>query len=308
MRIFLTGASGFLGARVLHHLLAQGHEVAVILRRSARPWRFDSQMNATTIITGDLTRPESYAGSLATFAPETVIHLAWWGVSGQDRDDPRQLDNLNCSLALLERAAACGVLNFIGIGSQAEYGPSESIIDESAPTCPTTVYGATKLATFQLSKQLCRLSGIRFVWLRIFSVYGPADEPVWLIPSVTLSLLRGECPVLTAGEQLWDFLHVEDVAIAICAVVSTTTAIGVFNVGSGTIATIRSVVEHLRDIVSPGAPLEFGGLPYRPDQVMHLQADITRLTRATDWRPGIPLNDGLKQTAKWFREHQERYC
>jgi UDP-glucose 4-epimerase len=308
MRVFLTGASGFLGACVLHRLLTQGHEVAVVLRQRGRPWRFDSGMKATTIITGDLTRPDSYAGSLARFAPETVVHLAWWGLSGRDRDDLRQLDNLNYSLALLERAAACGALNFIGIGSQAEYGPRESIVDENAPTCATTLYGAAKLATFQLGKQLCRLSRMRFAWLRIFSMYGPADEPVWLIPSVTLSLLRGERPALTPGEQLWDFIHVEDVAAAVCAVVSTTAATGVFNVGSGTVATIRSIVEYLRDIVLPGAPLEFGGLPYRPDQVMHLQADITRLTRATGWRPGIPLSDGLKQTAEWFREHQERYC
>jgi UDP-glucose 4-epimerase len=182
------------------------------------------------------------------------------------------------------------------------------VIDENALTCPTTLYGATKLATFQLVKQFCRLAKMRFAWLRIFSTYGPADEPGWLIPSVTLSLIRGELPALTRGEQLWDFVHVEDVATALCAVVATTTATGVFNVGSGTVATIRSIVEYLRDIVSPEARLEFGGLPYRPDQVMHLRADVTRLRQATGWRPEIPLSDGLRQTAEWFREHQERYC
>jgi nucleoside-diphosphate-sugar epimerase len=307
MKVLLTGASGFFGGFVFPRLLAEGHRVGVLLRRSSKPWRLAQRIEAASSIVGDLAEPDSYRNALASFAPEAVIHLAWGGVNNRDRDDQHQVDNLTGTLTLLKQAASCGAGHFIGIGSQAEYGPRSRIIDEDAPTRPTTIYGATKLATCLLTQQLCRTSGIRFAWLRIFSAYGPGDNPSWLIPSITLSLLRGERPALTRGEQLWDFLHVEDVAAAICAVASATTATGVFNVGSGATATIRSIIEHLRDMASPGAPLGFGALPYRPDQVMHLQADITRLTSATGWKPKIPLTDGLEQTVGWFRDHRERY-
>lgn len=307
MKVLLTGASGFFGGYVLPRLLAEGHNVGVMLRQSSRPWRLAQSMEATTLIVGDLAEPASYGDALANFAPEAVIHLAWWGVNNRDRDDQRQVDNLTGTLTLLKQAGCCGARHFIGLGSQAEYGPRNSFIDEDASTRPTTVYGATKLATCLLAQQICRVSGMRFAWLRIFSAYGPGDNPSWLIPSITLSLLRGERPALTRGEQLWDFVHVDDAAAAICAVASTATAAGVFNVGSGATATIRSIVERLRDVASPGAPLGFGDLPYRPDQVMHLQADITRLTSATGWKPRIPLTDGLQQTVGWFREHRHRY-
>jgi UDP-glucose 4-epimerase len=307
VNVFLTGASGFLGSRVLSRLLRDGRRVAVLLRPSSDLWRISQNLQAVTPVMGDLKEPSSYAEALARFEPDTLIHLAWWGVQNQHRDDPHQVANLGATLALLEKAAASGVRHFIGLGSQAEYGPSKNVIDENAPTRPTTVYGVTKLATGLLGEQFCRRVGIRFAWLRIFSSYGAGDDPSWLIPSTALSLLRGERPALTKGEQLWDFVHVDDVAAAICAVADTCEAAGVFNVGSGTVATIRSIVERLRDLVTPGAPLGFGELPYRVDQVMHLQADIQRLTMATGWKPKISLAEGLQQTVEWFREHRDRY-
>jgi len=132
-------------------------------------------------------------------------------------------------------------------------------------------------------------------------------DPSWFILSTILGLLRGERPPLTKGKQLWDFLHAGDVARAVCDVAFTATASGVFNVGSGKTVTIRSVVERIRDLVAPGAKLGFGELDYRPDQVMHLQADIRRLRSATGWQPSVTLTDGLRQTVEWYSDQRNRY-
>src|SRR5207237_10718042 len=102
-----------------------------------------------------------------------------------------QIGNLNHTIELLKVAIDCGARHFVGLGSQAEYGPCQGTIDESTSTHPTTLYGATKLSTFHLTDQICRLSRIRFAWLRLFSSYGPLDDPAWLIPSTILALLRG---------------------------------------------------------------------------------------------------------------------
>jgi nucleoside-diphosphate-sugar epimerase len=148
---------------------------------------------------------------------------------------------------------------------------------------------------------------MRYVWLRIFSTYGPRDHLRWLIPYVTMTLLRGERPSLTEGRQQWDYIHVADIATAVAAVVDDVDAEGVYNVGSGRVVTVRRVVERIRDLIDPSLSIGFGELLYRPDQVMHLEADISRLQRATGWTPRIDLDEGLALTVDWYRANRARY-
>jgi nucleoside-diphosphate-sugar epimerase len=103
------------------------------------------------------------------------------------------------------------------------------------------------------------------------------------------------------GTQEWDWLHVDDVARAIVAVAEAPTAVGVFNLGSGCAVPVRRAIERIRDLAAPGMELTFGEIPFRPDQVMHMQADISRLKAATGWAPSIPLDEGLAATVAWYR-------
>jgi nucleoside-diphosphate-sugar epimerase len=114
-------------------------------------------------------------------------------------------------------------------------------------------------------------------------------------------ILAGRRPKTTLGTQTWDWLHVEDVARAIIAVATTQTAEGVFNLGSGKAVRVRNVIERIRDLVAPQMQLVFGEIPFRPDQVMHMQADNSRLRRATGWAPRISIEEGLEGTIAWYR-------
>ncbi|MBX9749591.1 MAG: GDP-mannose 4,6-dehydratase, partial [Roseococcus sp.] len=114
-------------------------------------------------------------------------------------------------------------------------------------------------------------------------------------------MLAGRRPKTTLGTQSWDWLHVEDVARGILAVATHGTASGVFNLGSGRAVRVRDVVERIRDLAAPGMELVFGEIPFRPDQVMHMQADISRLGGATGWAPRIAIEEGLTGTVEWYR-------
>jgi nucleoside-diphosphate-sugar epimerase len=299
-RIFLTGASGFIGACLAKKMVERGYAVAVLLRPGKMPWRLAGIMDRLAVINGDLSAPESYSAALAAFRPDILIHLGWSGVAGAERNNPAQNDNVKNSLSLMESAFYAGVRSVIGMGSQAEYGPCASKISESTPTQPTTLYGRAKLETCLQGAKLALKSGADFTWLRLFSVYGPADEPSWLIPYVIHKLLDGERPALTAAEQCWDYLYIDDAAEAVLAIVDTG-AKGIFNLGSGRCVVLREVMTRLRDLINPQAALGFGEIAYRPDQVMHLEADITALTAATGWKPRVALEEGLRETVEWFR-------
>jgi len=237
------------------------------------------------------------------FQPDTVFHLAWYGVGNRYRNAEAQIgNNLQSSLSLLRMAIDSGCQTWVGLGSQAEYGLYNTAIEEGSPTNPTTLYGATKLCTYLLTKQLTCEQDMRFAWLRLFSSYGPKDNREWMIPYVIQALQRGDKPSLTAGEQKWDYLYVEDVATALFQVADCHKAHGVFNLGSGQAQTLRGIVETIRDLIDPSLTLGFGDVPYRSDQVMHLQANITKLCEVTGWMPQTTLEDGLRKTVEWFKK------
>lgn len=303
-RILLTGATGFLGASVLRRLVAERRDVVVMLRPPGDRRRIVDLLGKCRVLTGDLDDVAGYRRQLLEVAPEAVLHLAWSGVKGADRNSLLQFRNVSATTNLFEAALEAGCRTFIGLGSQGEYGPQPGRISPTAATKPTTLYGAAKLAAGLLVDRAAASTGVKAAWLRLFSAYGPDDDPSWLIPYVIRTLIERKCPRLTAGEQVWDYLHVEDAASAVVAALDAG-ATGFHNLGSGRCRPLRAVVEQIRDRIDPRLPLGFGEVAYRPDQVMHLEADIDSLTRATGWKPGIPSEQGIAQTVDWYLANHE---
>jgi UDP-glucose 4-epimerase len=307
MRLLVTGATGFLGAHLLRRLAGEDAAVAILLRPRADAWRIEQLRPRLTEIVGDLNEPGSYADAVREFAPEALAHLAWAGVGNRRRNELSQVEeNLFATLELLKVARDAGCRAWLGMGSQAEYGPLNARIGEDAPTRPTTLYGAAKLSACVLAEQLCRQFDMRFVWLRLFSSYGPMDDPGWMIPHLILKLLRRERPDLTEGTQRWDYVYAADVAEAIYLTLRNEGASGVFNLGSGEAEPLRAVVERVRDLIDPSLPLGFGEVPFREDQVMHLEADTARLC-ALGWSPRVGLAEGLAKTVEWYRDNRDKF-
>lgn len=301
MRIFLTGATGFLGSYLAEELVRHGHDVAVLLRAGSDTWRLADVLPRLRRIDGSLADAGQFAAALHAFRPQVVAHLAWHGVAGAARNDTAQAENIVQTVHLAALSAELGVSTFVGAGSQAEYGPYDRAIMEQDETQPTTLYGWAKLAAGKMAERICSDRAMRFAWLRIFSTYGAKDAEHWLIPSTIRKLAQGERMPLTAGEQRWGFLHARDAAAAFRTVIETPAASGIYNVGAAEAPRLRDTIEMLRDLMHSKTELGFGDVPYRPDQVMVLQADIARLG-ALGWRPQVALRDGLKEVAAWYAQ------
>ncbi len=300
-RILVTGASGFVGAAVADLAARQGHHVTILVRNPSAP-RVVALAGQCAIAVADLADNHAVGAALAQAQADIIIHSAWEGVGGPDRAGDIQLDNIRTTVALLDAAIVVGVRRFIGIGSQAEYGRHDRRIDESAATQPFLLYGAAKLSAYHLTRQRATEAGIGYAWLRLFSPYGPGDNPNWLIPSVVGQILAGKAPRTSPGTQKWDYLHIVDAAQGILAAALTDGAQGVFNLSSGRAITVRAIVEHIRDLACPGLALTFGDMPFSPNQIMHLEGDPGRLTATTGWTPHIALEDGLVTVVDAMRQ------
>ncbi len=301
MKLFITGGSGFVGAATVRAALAAGHEVTAPVRASSHSARLAPLAGRYTHLVLDISDHAALAGALAVHRPDAIIHCAWSGVANAARFDQNQIsENIATVCALVEAGAAAGCKAFIGTGSQGEYGAGSTMLEDAMPE-PTTLYGAAKVAALYLTRQLAAQTGMRHAWLRLFSTYGPNDNDVWLIPSLINQMLRGQRPQTTLGTQYWDWLHIDDVARGLLATATTPTAAGIFNLGSGEPVQVRKAIEAIRDLAAPGMELVFGEIPFRPDQVMHMQADNTRLRHATGWSPQVTFAEGIAGTVAWYR-------
>jgi nucleoside-diphosphate-sugar epimerase len=301
-RAFVTGASGFIGAAVARRLVAEGVPTAVLMRPSSNPWRLGPSLPKLTVIEGSFHEPAGYEAALADFAPDTVFHLAWHGVGRARRDDLEQVRvNVPGTMDLFAASARAGARCFIAAGSQAEYGPSDRRIDESHPTRPVTLYGAAKLATLTVLERLAAAHSVRLAWLRVFSVYGPQDDENTLVSMLIRRLLAGERPAVTSGDQLWDYLHVDDSAAAFLAVARSDAA-GVFNVGAGVAPPLRDTMALVRDLIDQSLEIGFGEVPLGRGAVNTLEPDVRRLQSAVRWAPQITLADGLRATIEAERQ------
>jgi UDP-glucose 4-epimerase len=300
MRIFVTGASGFLGSYLVADLVEHGHEVAVLVRPDAPvPWRLNGLIDRTTVVTGSLDDIPALRSPLEAFGPHGVAHLAWHGVGNMDRNSSSQARNIVDAVELSVMAAQIKSKVFVGAGSQAEFGPYPRRISPTDATYPTTLYGKAKLAAAHMTKQIAQDAGMRFAWLRIFSTYGPKDAHHWLIPNFIRTLARGEKMSLTACQQQWGFLHARDAASAFRIVLTHPDASGFFNVGHPDAPVLRDTLTFLRDLINPDAVLGFGEIDYRSDQVMILQADTKHLADL-GWEPQVNPDEGLRETVAWY--------
>jgi len=299
MRILVTGPTGFVGSYLIEELLERGHKVCAIVRPGSNAWRLSSVRDRVQFITGSLDDVPALRSAIADFGPDAIAHLAWWGVRNADRNSPVQARNIGPTVELVALAAELGVKILVGAGSQAEYGQYHRAISEDDPTRPTTLYGMAKVASATMAAEVAHRNGMRFAWVRLFSTYGPKDHDHWLIPQLIRALKAGERMPLTKAEQLWGFLNVRDAASGIRTVIEADAASGAFNLGSPDAPPLRETILAIRDLVDPAGELGFADIPYRPDQVMVLKADVTRLL-GLGWRPRIALTAGLQEMVSWY--------
>jgi nucleoside-diphosphate-sugar epimerase len=302
MRCLITGATGFVGGWLLKRLKEDGHRLAVLVRPTSDLWRIEPWLDEVTILQGDLSNIVSAAGKIKEFAPEWIFHLAWsGGHSSAYHFDPNQVyANVPGSLELMRIAAASGAAVFVNLGSCVEYGVYRVPVRETDAVQPANLYGAAKHAVELLGEKLCPRLGLRFASFRLFWAYGPGDDDARLLPSLYRKLLRGERHAMTPGEQLWDLSYIEDVIDALVKVAETPDAAGFFNLGSGEPVSIRSVAQMVGAALGREELFGIGDLPYAAGQIMHLQADVSRLRAATGWEPKVSLAEGLRRTKDWY--------
>jgi nucleoside-diphosphate-sugar epimerase len=307
-RALLSGASGFVGANLARRLLADGHEVHVLLRPGHKPWRVEDIRKDVTVHDADLGDREAVERAMEASKPDWVFHLAAHGAYPAQRDvDQMIATNVQGTVNLLNAAVASGVESFVNAGTSSEYGYKDHAPAEDEWLEPNSDYAVTKAAATMYCRHTAQRTGLPISTLRLYSVYGPFEEPSRLVPTLIVKGLEGKLPPLVNPDVARDYIHVDDAcdAFLLAATTRDQEAGVVYNVGSGVQTTLREIVAAARRILGVEAEPVWGSMPERSWDTNVWVSNPSKIKARLGWSPRHDLDSGLRETVEWFRLHPD---
>lgn len=301
--IAITGATSSIGVALCEACVQQNIKVIAIVQPNSSKKNTLPSSELVTIVESDI---EDYAKiDTSVIKADALIHLAWKSTNGAAlRDDTHaHTANIECCLQAVELASRLECEVFIGAGSQAEYGRTDEVLTENTECHPETAYGMAKLCAGQMSRLLCEQKGIRHIWTRILSAYGPYCNLRTVISYTINELINGREPELSDGRQIWNFIYTGDIAEALIALAKKGKNNRIYVIGSKDTRKLSDYLLETGRVLAPDITIGLGRRPYNADAVMHLECDITPLIEDTGYTPSTAFADGIIKTADWMRDY-----
>jgi UDP-glucose 4-epimerase len=307
-RVVLTGATGFVGANLARRLLQDGHEVHLLLRPEHNPWRIASVQDDLRLHIVDLRDANPLTRAVRDIRPEWIFHLAAYGAYSSQADVAKMVEtNISGTINLVNAGLAVGFGAFVNTGSSSEYGLKDHPPSELEALNPNSHYAVTKASATLFCRFTAQARSVHLPTLRLYSVYGPYEEPSRLIPALITRGLSGALPPLVNPEVARDYVHVDDVSEAYIRAASHPTSEpgAVFNVGTGEQTSLCQAVAIARRLMAIPAEPSWGSMPNRQWDTHVWVADPAKIMRELGWHPRFSFAEGLRETTEWFRQHSE---
>jgi dolichol-phosphate mannosyltransferase len=303
-RALVTGAAGFIGANLIRRLIADGHEVIAVTRTGGTPWRLEDVRTEVEVLELDLSDASAIKRAVIPARPEWIFHLAAHGAYSWQTDiDTMIRVNIGATAALLAAARDVQVQAFINAGSSSEYGLKDHAPREDEWLEPNSLYAVTKAAGTHLTA-LAANDGLPAMTLRLYSIYGPWEEPGRLVPALIREAMRGMLPALVEPQTARDFVYVDDCCDALLRAAQGGAPSGpgvILNIGSGTQTQLDELVGVARSALGVSAMPEWGTMDKREWDTSYWVSDPRAAREHLGWYTSTSLGEGLASTLEWLR-------
>ena len=300
MRVLLTGINGFIGANMARRLLKEGHEVHAFVRNGPG-WRIKDIESQLNIYQADITRHVHTDYLIKRIKPEAFLHLATFGAYPDSQKDVQKIFDVNVMGLVNLLNSYSGHEVFINTSSSSVYGNREVAMNERMELLPKDHYGASKAAAEIECRTRTRIDGARIINTRLFSAYGPYEEPTRLIASTINHCLKNEPMSFTAGTQMRDFIHIQDIEDAYMMLLKRPDLAGeTLNIGTGQQWSVKEAVETiLLQVPTYKGKCHFGKIPTRSDETFNWVADTSKTSELLGWKAAIEFKKGIRKTVEW---------
>jgi nucleoside-diphosphate-sugar epimerase len=273
MKVLVTGATGFVGRHAVHCLLERGHEVTAVGRDPAKARALDWR-EAPSFIARDIhASPPDPQWS----RHDAVMHLAWPGLPHYD--NPAHLERtLDADYEFIEALVGNGLRHLLVSGTCLEYGLRDGPMREGDETAPQNPYAQAKDTLRKRLQALRARRPFTLQWARLFYMHGPGQNPNSLLARLDRAAADGSASFdMSPGDQLRDYLPVEQVASRLVTLLEHPQLDGITNVCSGKPITVRALAEERLRALGSGLKLNLGALPYQGHEPMAFWGDPSRL-------------------------------
>jgi nucleoside-diphosphate-sugar epimerase len=248
---------------------------------------------------------EAVARVVSQIQPEWVFHLAVHGAYSWQTDWEQMVrTNIQGTSNLLSACVKAGFEAFVNTGSSSEYGFKDHAPAENEPLEPNSQYAVTKAAATLFCRYMAQSQRVHVPTLRLYSVFGPYEEPSRLLPTLMRRGLKGELPPLVDPNVARDFVYVDDVVEAyLVAAGKRTSEWGpVYNVGSGAQITLLEVVKVAREAMAIGPEPTWNTMPNRQWDATVWVCDNRKIRSELGWQPRRSFAEGFRLMLDWFKK------
>ena len=288
-QIVVTGATSFIGVHFIKKILSNDVRVYAVIRKGTKNKGRLPQHANLQLLEVDLGDLDTLA--LMIDGPiDAFYHLAWEGARGAQRDDSvLQNRNIEGAIKAMDAAVALKAKLFFGSGSQAEYGDLYGNIDEEHHCEPRTQYGKAKYEAYCKLSDMAQNAGIKFIWARIFSIYGCYDYSESLIMTSIRRMLNNESIQVMSSERVWDYLYVEDLAEAMHKFMENDCESGIYNIASGETQKLGVYIEKIKECVNSKSRIEHGDMSSGTE----FSLNVNKINRAIGWSAHTSFEAGI---------------
>jgi nucleoside-diphosphate-sugar epimerase len=304
-RVILTGGTGFVGANLARRLLRDGHEVHLFVRPQYKPWRIEDIRADVRLHELHLHDAEAVNRVVGGIRPDWVFHLAVHGAYPWQNDWEQMVrTNIQGTMCLVSACLHTGFAAFVNTGSSSEYGFKDHAPAEDEPIEPNSHYAVTKAAATFFCRHTARSKNVHLPTLRLYSVFGPYEEPGRLLPTLIMRGLQGELPPLANPDVARDFVYVDDVveAYLMAATVPADEWGAIYNVGTGVQTTLRDAVAVAREVLQISAEPAWNVMPNRMWDANVWVSDNRKIRSQLGWQPSHTFAEGFRLMLDWFRQ------
>jgi nucleoside-diphosphate-sugar epimerase len=308
MRVLVTGATGFVGSRLLERLALGGRHELFSLRRYVTGRDDSASSYSAKIVVCDLRDPIAVKAAVSDVQPEAVFHLASISPVSYSYDHPSEVMDVNLS-GTIHLAEACRrevprFRHFLFASTSETYGNGAVPKREDTPQSPNSPYAVSKQAAEKYLMYLWEASRFPVTVLRGFNTYGRRENSEYLVERMIVQMLSSETVRLGDPSPERDLLYIDDHVDAYLACFQNSgPAVGqVFNFCTGERITVRALAEKVRDLTGFSGQIVWNTIPPRPLDIRVMYGDAGKARSVLGWQPKTTLDEGLARTIRFWRE------